>query len=144
MDTTMIEKLDKARYNLIAWFTAGWAIWFGGFILKDLINNKILLGIIVSLGLIGGIIFIISVLRYIKLGKIVNSDEELENAFADELFIHNRNKTFQVGYWTLLILIAIFFGLSIYTNITALIVCEITLYLGVLSGLISSLIFNRS
>lgn len=144
MESSMIEKLDKSRYSLIKWFTLGWVIWFGGFILKDLINNKLLLGLIILFGLIGWIIFAISLFRYIKLGKIVNSDKDLKSALTDELTIHNRNKSFIVGYWSLIILTGIFLGLSIFTNITALIVCEITLYLGVLSGLVSSLIYNRA
>ncbi len=143
METSLIEKFDKSRYNLVKWFTVGWTIWFGGFILKDLIGNKLLLGLIILIGLFGWIIFTLSLFRYLRLGKIVNSDNDLKSALSDELSLHNRNKSFKVGYWSLIILIVIFFGLSIFTNITALIVCEITLYIGVLSGLVSSLIFNR-
>jgi hypothetical protein len=144
MESSMIEKLDKTRYNLIKWFTLGWIIWFGGFILKDLIGNKLLLGLIILFGLIGWVIFALSLFRYLKLGKIVNSDNDLKNALNDELTIHNKNKSFIVGYWSLIILLGLFLGLSIFTNISALIVCEITLYLGVLSGLVSSLIYNRA
>ena len=139
----MIEKLDKSRYNLLKWFTVGWTIWFGGFILKDLINNKLILGLIILIGLFGWIIFSVSLIRFRKLGKIVNSDSDLKNALNDELMIHNRNKSFSIGYWTYSILIAIFFVLSIFTDISALIVCEITLYIGTISILVSSLIYNR-
>jgi len=138
----MIEKLDKSRYNLLKWFTVGWTIWFGGFILKDLINNKLILGLIILIGLFGWIIFSVSLIRFRKLGKIVNSDSDLKNALNDELMIHNRNKSFSIGYWTYSILIGIFFVLSIFTDISALIVCEITLYIGTISILVSSLIYN--
>lgn len=139
----MIEKLDKSRYNLLKWFTIGWTIWFGGFILKDLISNKLILGLIILIGLFGWIIFFVSLIRFRKLGKIVNSDNDLKNALNDELMLHNRNKSFTVGYWTLIILICIFFLLSVFINISSLIVCEITLYIGILSTLVSSLIYNR-
>ena len=139
----MIEKLDKSRYNLLKWFTVGWTIWFGGFILKDLISNKLILGLIILIGLFGWIIFFVSLIRFRKLGKIVNSDSDLKNALNDELMIHNRNKSFSIGYWTYSILIGIFFVLSIFTDISALIVCEITLYIGTISILVSSLIYNR-
>lgn len=143
METSMIEKLDKSRYNLLKWFTIGWIIWFGGFIFKDLISNKLILGLIILIGLFGWIIFFVSLIRFRKLGKIVNSDSDLKNALNDELMLHNRNKSFTVGYWTLIILICIFFLLSIFINISSLIVCEITLYIGILSTLVSSLIYNR-
>lgn len=140
----MIEKLDKSRYNLIIWFTIGWAIWFGGFILKDLISNKLIFGIIVIVGLFGWIIFTVNLIRLRKLGKIVNSDSNLKNALNDELFLHNRNKSFTVGYWTFSVLICIFFALSIFIDISSLIVCGFTLYFGTLSVLVSSLIFNKA
>jgi hypothetical protein len=143
METSMIEKLDKSRYNLLKWFTVGWTIWFGGFILKDLISNKLIFGLIILIGLFGWIIFSVSLIRFRKLGKIVNSDSDLKNALNDELMIHNRNKSFTIGYWTYSILIGIFFVLSIFTDISALIVCGITLYIGTISILVSSLIYNR-
>ncbi len=144
METSLIEKLDKSRYNMVKWFTVGWAIWFGGFILKDVMSSKIAFILILLIGLLGWIIYAISLLQYIKLGKIVNANHRLKHALSDELTLYNKNKSFKIGYWTLIVLNAIFFGLSIFTNITALIVCEITLYFGVLSGLISSLIYNRA
>jgi len=143
METSLIEKLNKSRYNLIKWFTIGWTIWFGGFILKDLISNNLILGLIILIGLFGWIIFSVNLIRLRKLGKIVNSDSDLKNALNDELMLHNRNKSFTVGYWTFSILICIFFALSIFIDISTLIVCEITLYIGTLSTLVSSLIFNR-
>ena len=144
METSLIEKFDRLRYSLIKWFTIGWAIWFGGFILKDLISNKLLLGLISLIGLFGWIIFLISFIRFNKIGKIINSNSDLKNALNDELIIFNRNKSLAVGYRALLILITLFFGLSIFIDIKALIVCEITLYVGVLSALVSSLIYNRA
>ncbi len=144
METSLVEKFDKSRYNLIKWFTIGWIIWFGGLILKDLISNKLILGLIILIGLFGWIIFSVNLIRLRKLGKIINSDSDLKNALNDELTIHNKSKSFIVGYWSLIILLGLFLGLSIFTNISALIVCEITLYLGVLSGLVSSLIYNRA
>lgn len=143
METSLIEKLDKSRYNLIKWFTISWAIGFGGFISKDLISNKLILGLIILIGLLGWIIFSVSLIRLRKLGRIVNSDIDLKNALNDELMLHNRNKSFTVGYWTFSILIFIFFALSTFLDISALVVCEISLYLGTLSTLVSSLIFNR-
>ncbi len=143
METSMIEKLDKSRYNLLKWFTIGWTIWFGGFILKDLISNKLILGLIIILGLFGWIIFSVNLIRFREIRKIINLDRDLKNALNDELMIHNRNKSFSIGYWTYSILIGLFFVLSIFTDISALLVCEITLYIGTISILVSSLIYNR-
>ncbi len=139
----MIEKLDKARYNLLKWLTVGWTISFGGFIIKDLTGNKLIFELLILFGLFGWILFFVSLIRFLRLGKIVNSDSNLKNALNDELMIYNRNKSFSVGFWTYSILVTIFFVLSIFIDISALIVSEITLYIGTISVLISSLIYNR-
>ena len=143
METSLIEKLNKSRYNLIKWFTIGWAMWFGGFMLKDLISNNLILVLIILVGLFGWILFAVSLIKFRKLGKIVNSDGDLKNALNDELMLYNRNKSFTVGFWALIILICIFYVLAEFITISAFIVCEITLYIGILSALISSLIYNR-
>jgi len=143
METSLIEKLDKSRYNLVKWFTAGWILWFGVYILKDLASNILILSLLSLTGLIGWILFVINLIKFIKFGKIVNSDSNLKNALSDELALHNKNKSFVIGYWTLIVLTAIFLILSLFTNISALIVCEITLYIGVVSTQVSWLIYNR-
>lgn len=144
MKNSLIEEMDKLRSSAIIWFTIGWAIWFGGFIAKDLIANKILLLILISIGFVGYIIFLVNVLRLSKLRKVVDSDSKLKDALFDEFTLHNRNKSAVVGCWTFMGAIAVCFGLSLFTDITALTVCEITLFFGILSMLISFLIFNRS
>ena len=143
METSLIEKLDKSRYNLVKWLLISWILWFGGFILKDLINNKLIQLSINLISLFGSVMWIKSLVQLRKFGKIVNSDIHLKNALNDEFAIHNRNKSFIVGYWTLIILLGIFFLLSMFTTISALIVCEITIYIGIISSLLSSLIYNR-
>lgn len=139
----MIEKLDKSRYELLKWFTVGWGMWYGGFILKDLISSKLILGLILLVGLVGGVIFAVNLIRFRRFAKIVNSDSDLKNALNDELMLHNRNKSYTVGYWVLIIVTGIFMLTSIYTDISALIVCEVILYIGILSVLVSSLRYNK-
>ncbi|MEE9371677.1 MAG: hypothetical protein V3V00_01350 [Saprospiraceae bacterium] len=143
METSMIEKLDKSRYELLKWFTVGWGMWYGGFILKDLISSKLILGLILLVGLVGGVIFAVNLIRFRRFAKIVNSDSDLKNALNDELMLHNRNKSYTVGYWVLIIVTGIFMLTSIYTDISALIVCEVILYIGILSVLVSSLRYNK-
>ena len=143
MEISLIEKYDKLRYNTVKWFTVGWTLWFGGFILKDFVINKLVLIFIIITGLIGWIIYAITLIRLIKIGKIINSDSKLKVALNDEFMAHNRNKSFFIGFCSIIILVAIFMILSVFTELKALIVCEITLYVGVLSALVSSLLYNR-
>lgn len=143
MKPTIIEQLDKSRYRLVKWMTIGWALWFGFYIIKDHINSKIVFGLWLLLGLLGGLLATVNVFRYIKLGKIVNSDIKLKDALNNELIRLNAYKSFFIGFWIVISIISIFFVIAIFYTISALIVCEITLYFGILSSLIASLIYNR-
>jgi divalent metal cation (Fe/Co/Zn/Cd) transporter len=143
MEMSLIEKMNKSKYNLIKWFTVGWTIWFGGFILKDLIFNKIILGFIIMAGLTGWVLFVINIFRLKRFVKTVTKSSNLKQALSDELSLYNRNKSFVTGYYILIAMAGVFFALSVFTDITALVVSEVILYVGVLSSLISLLIYNR-
>lgn len=144
METSLIEQFDKSRYNLITWLTVGWAAWFGTYILKDLINNElIILQFIIGLiGLIGLLFFVVNLQKYIRLAsKVKNS--RLNDALNNELHVIYKYKSFYFGFKVLIVTISLFFVISLFHQISAKIVCEITLYLGVLSSLIAGLIYNK-
>jgi hypothetical protein len=143
METSMIEQLDKSRYNLIKWLTIGWALFYGGFIIKDFIGNKNVFGLLILLGLLGWILFLINIFRFIKLGRIVNSDNKLKDALNNELIRLNAYKSFFIGYCIVIATVGLFIGISIFFKISTLIAFEITLYFGILSSLIAGLIYNR-
>lgn len=143
METSSIQKLDKSRYNLIKWLLISWILWFGGFILKDFISNKLIELLINLITIFGCVMWIRSTIQLRIFSKIVNSDSHLKKALNDELALFNRSKSLVVGYWTLIILAGIFFVLSIFTNISAVIVSELILYIGIISPLLSSLIYNK-
>ena len=133
METSMIEKLDKARYNLVKWLTFGWAVWFGAYILRDLINSKlIILDLLIwFVGLIGFVFFIVNLQKYIRMGsKVKNS--RLNGALNNEMHQIYKYKSAYVGVKVLLVTITLFFAVSFFYPISAKLVCELTLYLGVL------------
>ena len=143
MNTSLIEKLDKSRYNFIKWFTIGWIIWFGAFIVKDWINSKLIVGLLILIGFIGWILFVVSLINYLRLGKKVNSDSKLKEALNNEMYKLYAYKSFLWGFITTMITICIFLVISLFNNIPALIVCEIVLFFGVLSSLVAGLIYNK-
>lgn len=143
MATSTIEQLDQFRYNNIKWFTISWAIWYGAFIIKNVLTNKIFVLVIIAIGLTSWIFWVINLYRFITLGIVVNNDPVLKSALNDELMQHNRLRAFTIGYWVTTIVIGVLLIFALFTNISAQLVCEIALYIAVLSGLISSLIYNR-
>ena len=143
METSMIEKLEKTRYNLLKWLTIGWAIWFGTFIMKDSIQNDMIIGAASTVGAFGWIIFIINLIKFLKLKHELGWDKKAEKALNDELHQLNMHKSFQIGFGVVIWTTAVFLGIAEFTEIKAVLVTEIILYFGVLSVLISGLIYNH-
>ena len=143
MQNSSIDYLDRARYKMVKWFTIGWAIWFGTFILKDYLSEKWFVFSVILIGLIAWVMFVVQHLRIMKLGKIFKTNPRIKDALNDELMQHNRNKAAMVSYKVIMIFITIFLLFSLYTEVTALLVSEILLYVGVLSPLITSLVLNK-
>ncbi len=143
METSLIEKLEKTRYNLLKWLTIGWGIWFGTFILKNLLQNQLILQFATWIGLLGWVIFSINLVKYFKLKRELKWDKKLERALNDELHQLNMFQSFFIGYCIIILVTGILFVLSLYITLPAVLVTEIILYIGVLSVLISGLIYNR-
>lgn len=143
METSTIEKLEKTRYNLLKWLTIGWAIWYGTFLLKDSIQDQTIIGGASVLGLIGWTIFIINLIQFLKLKRELRWDKKAQEALNDELHQLNMHKSFQIGFWAVILTTTVFLGIAEFTEIKALLVTKMIVYIGVLSVLISGLIYNR-
>ena len=144
METSLIEQLDKARYNLLKWLTIGWGIWFGSYILRDLIHYELIIIDLFSslVGLTGFVFFIVNLQRYIRLSSKVKYSR-MNSALNNEMHLLYKYKSAYLGFKVLLAIIVLFFILSLFNQIPAKVVCEITIYCGVLSSLIAGLIYNR-
>jgi hypothetical protein len=143
METSIIEQYDKSRYSMMKWLTIGWAVWYGSFISKDLINNRIILVILFIAGSIGWILFAVNLIRYIRLGKKVNSDSTLKEALNNEMHQLYMYKSFYFGFWIFMATTGIFIVVASFHQLPALIVCEVTLFFGILSSFIAWLVLNR-
>jgi hypothetical protein len=144
MKTLLIEQFDQSRYNLVKWLTVGWATWFGAYIIKDLMDdNSIILQFFTGFaGLIGFVVFVIYLQKYFRLASKVKYSR-LNDALNNELNLIYKYKSVYLGFFVLLGTIGLFFCISPFYQIPAKTVCEVTLYLGILSALTAWLIYNR-
>lgn len=143
MEKSIIEQFNQTKYHLLLWLTIGWTLWFGHFILNHLLTARTIIKIISWLGLLGWIIFSINLVKYFQIRKDIKADPKLNDALNDELHSLFRYKSYLCGFWVLMALNVIFFGITSFYDISALVVTETTLYLGVLSVLLAGLIYNR-
>ncbi|HAH26121.1 MAG TPA: hypothetical protein DCL77_20560 [Prolixibacteraceae bacterium] len=143
METSLIEQLDKSRYNLLKWTTIGWAIWFATIIGNNVSKGHILVTIAYWVGLLGSTIFMINLIKFLKLKRELRWNNKLKEALENELHVLNLHKSYQIGYWTVIGITILFLFVSIFTTVSPLLVTELILYFGVLAVLISGLIYNR-
>ena len=143
METFLIEQFDKARYSLIKWLTVGWTIWYGTFIAKNLINNKLIIWLLMIVGFIGWIMFLVSLTKYTRLGKKINSDSKLKEALNNEMHQLYKYKSSFLGFCIVIATNSIFLVILFFHQISAVLVCELTLFFGILSSLIAVLVYNR-
>jgi len=143
METSIIEQLDNARYSYLKWSTIGWAIWFGTFIITDLIHFPEVSEYFGWIRLLGWLILIISTIRFLKLKRELKWDKKMKNALEGELHQFNLGKSFQIGFYVVMGITLGFLGISLFFTITALLVTKITLYFGVLSVTIAKISYNR-
>ncbi|MFA6400248.1 MAG: hypothetical protein WCX31_01275 [Salinivirgaceae bacterium] len=144
METSLIEQLDKSRYNLVKWLTIGWMVWYGTFISKDLINNKVVIGSLLIIGLIGWILFTINLIRFNRLGKKVKADRKLKEALNNEMHQLYAYKSIYWGFGSVMGTIAIFIAITSFHDLSALIVCKLLLFVGISTSLIANLAYNKS
>ena len=143
MEASMIEQLDKLRYNLIKGITIGGASWFGAYIAKDWLNNRLMLGVLFLIGSIGWVYYTVSIIKFIKFNKKVNANSHLKEALGNEMHQFFKYKSFYVGYWVMIVAITIFFAVSLSYKVPTKLVCEVTLFFGAFSPLVMALIFNK-
>ncbi|HLO58629.1 MAG TPA: hypothetical protein VK179_07795 [Bacteroidales bacterium] len=144
MTTPTIDQLDSRRYSLFLYITVCWTIWFGIFVFNELITDRSFVMDLIQ-GIIGSVSFFFLVLVFINYWRLSSKirNSRLNEAVNNELYEVNKFKSLARGFWSLLICLALFLGLSYFFTISAKLVCIVTIYAGVLSTLISALIYNR-
>ena len=143
MNNSIIEQFDKSRYSLIKWLTLGWVVWYGAIIAKDLITSKLIFGLVIFVGFIGWIFFSISLVKFVRLGKKINEDNKLKEALASEMHRYYAYKSFFWGFWATITTICALIAITLFYEISTLIVCELTLFVGITTSLIAYLVYNK-
>jgi len=143
METSLIERLDKSRYNLLKWTTIGWAIWFATIIGNNFEKGHIFNTIATFIGLLGSTIWAINFIKYRKFVRELRWNRRLDKALNNEVHVFNVHRSFQIGYLTMIVTSSMGMLVSIFIQIPALLVTELILYFGLLSSMISLLYYNR-
>lgn len=139
-----IEKFDSLRSRLLIWTTIGFAVWYGMNILMDLTTLASARFFATFLGLAASVVWMTTLIKLLRLARAIQKEPNLRHALNDELFLHNKVKAFETGYWCVLLTVVTAMAVSIYITIPALLVCKIILYVAVLSFLSAAILYNRA
>lgn len=143
METSMIEKLDTARSSFLKWATVGYAIWFGTYIVADPFFMAEIPSVIQWIRILGWLILLVSGIRAMKLKRELRWDKKMRGALEGELHQYNLRRSFQMGFFVVMGVTAVFLMFSLFYIIPALLVTKVILYLGGLTVLISKMFYNR-
>lgn len=125
---------------MLLWFTVAWTVWFGAFIVKDWIGRSLVVSLV---ELTGSVFFLIYLVRYLRLGRRVSSDSRLKEALNNEMHKRYAYKSFFCGFVVSMLSVTVLLIGSLFYQMSAVVVCKIILFFGVLSSLIAALIYNR-
>ncbi|MGD0590476.1 MAG: hypothetical protein ABSA44_06710 [Bacteroidota bacterium] len=146
MKTSIIEEYDRLRYNVGKGFTIGFMLWYGFYIYSSnfQIENRILKIIVIILVLVTWFIWTIYLVKFMRLGKMLKHNDEVNDALNNELIQHYRLKSSFVGLVVTMISIGVLLGITSFVQIPGKLVCEILLYVIVSAPLIAFLMYNRN
>ncbi len=143
METSLIEKYDRSRFNLLIGATIGWGLWYGLKIVLPYITNKTIKLSLVVAGMIGFILVVVSLIKIMQIKRILRKNPQLGNILNNEWVVHTKRQAITVGYWCMLVAAAVGTGITEFIAISGLLLMQIMLYIGILSMLITHLILLR-
>jgi len=143
METSLIEQLNKSRYNMLKWITIGWGIWYATLIAKNEIHGNIIIQIAFFFGLLGNTIFIINLVKFLKLNRELKSTPKIKEALEDELHQFNIGKSYKFSYWFIIGFTIFLLIIHNYAFFSALLPTDLLRYVEQSSFCCSSLYFKR-
>ena len=143
MDTSIIEKYDRSRYNLVIGATIGWGVWFGLRIILPYISNIPLKMVMIATGLTGLTVAIVSFFRMRSIRRVIKTNPELGKILNNEWVIHTKRQAIAIGYSCMLLTAAIGIGIAEFIDLSGLLLAQIVLFVGILSMLIAHLFLLR-
>ncbi len=143
METNLIEKYDKSRTKILIGIAIGWGIYYGIFILNDVIHSSVVLAILNLIGMIGLSLYMYGLIKMIQIKRLVKKDPEMQNALNNEWIIMNRRKAYAVGFWAMLISVTLGLLFVIFINIPAKLILELILFVGIMALIITFIVLNK-
>lgn len=148
METQLLaEALDSKRYMWLKWNLIGFVLWQGVRLGKEYVPselNRTAFGLVIILVmLLGMVIWIVTLVRIIRLSKYLKTSPQLQAILNDELHILHKSKALAMGFWSLLFTQIAMQVVAIYYPFSALLGAQLSAFIGVAVVSISMLWYYR-
>ncbi|MEH7125670.1 hypothetical protein V7127_20885 [Bacillus sp. JJ1773] len=140
-----IYQFEMKRKNLIVGNLVGFTLWQIPYLVHYVISKPtiVLSGYSSIISVIGLFIWLYYNIRLIKFSGQLRKKHELARSLNDEYFQVIRQKSFTLAFWVLLGCIVILFVQSLFIHLNVQLVLHALIIIGVVSALISYLIFDK-
>lgn len=138
---TQVEELEQKRSKWLILNLIGFCVWDGSRIIQNyLMDNHPALTLIT---LLGWLIWVVSLVQILRLGKKISADRHVFQILNDELIELTRFKSWRAALVAVTITQGFIILLtSFVTEVSALFAAELTIFVAVLSSIGSFLYYN--
>jgi len=127
------------KLNLI-----GFVLWYGIMIIQEHLETPTYLKLILMIiSLTGGVIWMITLVKLTKLGKLINGKPLLKAIFSDDLFKANKDKAIKVTLVVLMVLQVVFHSItSFLMDISGAFIVKMNILVGMMIATGSFIFFQ--
>jgi hypothetical protein len=142
--TTLKDRLDLSRRQMLLGFIIGYSAWQTAFLLDQAWHLPVGLRLaLFGLGLVGWGYWVIQLLRMLKLGRMLRQQPQLADALNDEYVQQKRWKAWMVAFCAILVCQAAIILINLLAPFDAGIGAQITILVAVVSSVGAFLYFDR-
>ena len=143
METSIIEKTEKARLKLILLQSIGFGFWIIGGIIAHLPFSKLVINISSTFSAIFGLLFIYATIKSMFLRQEIKNNKELSDALGNEMYQSFAYKAQSKGFFAISTGVILIYFLDDYIHLSVKMYCMILLLIAVITVNVYWLIQNK-
>lgn len=133
MEASIIEKMEKTRFNVMLLQIIGFGIWFTGMILVQLPLNRSFFVVCNILSPFFGLFFIYATIKNLLLCRKIKNNKELFEALGNEMYQSFDYKARTSGLYAAILCVMFIFLSNEYLNWPVKIYCMIIILVAVIT-----------
>lgn len=143
-ESLLAEKLEQERSKWLLLCLLGFILWDSIRILHGYILQTLPDMLMIPLELLGGLLWMISLVQIFRLGKRIHSNPLLQRMLNDELVRSNRMNAWKTGFIVVLGTQAALLVVHMFHPFSAALGAEISIFLGVVSSIAAFISLNKA